>query len=275
MGRHHIFLLNETPNTYRNILQLTQSSAYLLMQYKKADEPAYWQLMDTLFNKSVDNDHSFGINVLRLPLTSCDFSLPSVKWFTYDDSNGDYNLDHMSLDNAQYQIPILKDIITINPYIRLIGTPWTAPPWLKTTNSHFGGELIDNDQTYQTYGRFFAKLLSLYKSEHGISFFGFTLQNEPLFQPPDYAGMKMSSAQAIKLLAAMGPLVAAVDEKVKIMVWDHNWDKIDYAIDVLSSEAGKYVAGTAWHCYAGCYALHLHGDVLIHFIRRHSMFIQK
>jgi len=52
-------------------------------------------------------------------------------------------------------------------------------------------------------------------------------------------------------LRMVGPAVAAVDDKVKIMVYDHNWDITGYAIDVLSSDAGKYAAGTAWHCYGG------------------------
>ena len=172
--------------------------------------------------------------------------------FTMDDAWDDYNLSNVSLSNAEhYQIPILLDILRINPHLKVIGTPWTALPWLKTSNSWIKGELIDEERTYQIYGQFIAKLLALYKSKYNISFFGLTLQNEPLFEPHDYAGMKMSSDQQIKLLAAVGPAIAEVDTNVKIMVYDHNWDNTEYAIDVLSSEAGKYAAGTAWHCYAG------------------------
>ena len=199
----------------------------------------------------MDNDDSFGINVLRYPITASDFSLPSMGQFTMDDTPNDYDLSHVSLSNAEhYQIPILLDILAINPELRVIATPWTALPWLKTSNSAIGGALKDDDQTYQTYGRFFAKLLSLYKSKYDISFFGLTLQNEPLYSPGNYTGTYMSSDQQIRLLAAAGPAIAEVDGNVKIMVWDHNWDNPQYAIDVLTSEAGKqYAAGTAWHCY--------------------------
>jgi len=225
-------------------------------QYKKNNEAAYWRLMQQLFNKSMSNDDSFGINILRYPISACDFILPDIAEFTMDDTYGDYNLTNISLHNAEnYQIPILMDVLSINPFIKLIGSPWTALPWLKTNANSatpwFQGELVDDDVTYQTYGRFFLKLLELYKSQYNVSFFGLTLQNEPLYEPTNYPGTGMSSAQQIKLLEVAGPLIAAFDKNVKIMTYDHNWDVTQYAIDVLSSDAGKYAAGTAWHCYAG------------------------
>ena len=141
--------------------------------------------MDKLFNKSMTNDESFGLNVLRYPISACDFILPSIQEFTMDDTYYDYNLSQMSLKNAEnYQIPILMDIMKINPFIKLVGSPWTGLPWLKTTANSgtpwFGGSLIDTDKTYETYANFFAKLLMLYKEQYNVSFFGLTLQNEPL-----------------------------------------------------------------------------------------------
>eukprot|EP01084_Bolivina_argentea_P090284 162719_1 len=261
-NKQNVLTINEA-TTYQKMYgfgaALTQSSAYLLGELKSADSTRYWQLMDTLFNKSMDNDQSFGINVLRYPISACDFILPNIREFTMDDTYGDYDLSNMSLINAaDYQIPILLDIMKINPYIKLIGSPWTGLPWLKTSankpypGNFDGGEILDDDKTYQTYGNFFLKLLQLYKSQYNVSFFGLTLQNEPLYEPNNYPGMGMSAQQQIKLINVAGPLLQQFFPKVKIMVYDHNWDVTDYAITVLSdSTASKYADGTAWHCYAG------------------------
>ena len=44
---------------------------------------------------------------------------------------------HISVSSPEmtYLIPLLKEIIAINPDIKIMGSPWSAPVWMKTNNN--------------------------------------------------------------------------------------------------------------------------------------------
>ncbi len=56
----------------------------------------------------------------------------------------------------------------------------------------------------------------------------------------------------IKLVLEMGPLFAANSVNTEILVWDHNWDRPEYPIEVLDDTSAKaYITGSAFHHYGG------------------------
>ena len=174
----------EYQNIYGFGAALTQSSAYLFTQYKQYNSTGYWKLLNQLFNQSADNDESIGINILRYPMGASDFILPNIQYFTYDDTNYDFSLSQLSLKNAEsYQIPILKDILTINPDLKIMLCPWSAPTWLKTSaNQQYpknweSGSFNDSGNNLQVYANYFVKTLNLYQSQHNIQFFAISMQN--------------------------------------------------------------------------------------------------
>ena len=112
-------------NMYGYGAALTQSSAYVLGDYKRANENNYWTLLHNLFDREISNENSAGMEVLRLPITGSDFSVKN--YFTYDDVNNDFSLKSESLSNDPYTIPILQDILKINPDLKIVACPWTAP----------------------------------------------------------------------------------------------------------------------------------------------------
>jgi len=247
-------------NMYGYGAALTQSAAYLFTQYKQRDSAAYWSLLNQLFNQSVDNDDSIAINMLRYPMGASDFILSDTNYFTYDDTAGDDSLSQLSLANAErYQIPVLKDILSINPDLKILLCPWSAPTWLKTSANEAypqnfeSGSFDDSGNNLQIYASYFVKTLQLYQSQHGIEFFAVSLQNEPLNCPSGWIVMCMSADTATKFIKVLGPMLKSnVGYAVKIMIYDHNWDNTDYAKQVLSdSTAYEWVDFTAWHCYAG------------------------
>ncbi len=81
-----------------------------------------------------------------------------------------------------------------------------------------------------------------------------SMQNEPLYTPPDYPGTWVWPDQAATFLGRyLGPALAreGLDETT-ILGYDHNWDITDYAEAMYADgRAARYVPGTAWHCYAG------------------------
>ena len=73
---------------------------------------------------------------------------------------------------------MLKQIIAINPSIKILATPWSAPVWMKDNNNSIGGSLLS--QYYNVYANYFVKYIQAMKAE-GITVTAITPQNEPLY----------------------------------------------------------------------------------------------
>ena len=71
-------------------------------------------------------------------------------------------------------IPVFKQILTIAPEMKIMGSPSSAPAWMKTNGMLSGGQL--KPEAYDVYARYFIKYLSAYKDE-GISIDAITPQN--------------------------------------------------------------------------------------------------
>lgn len=235
--------------TYQEIdgfgASLTDSSAWLLYEFLNASERQ--AVLKDLF----DPDEGIGLSYLRQPMGASDFRLQE---YSYDDlpagASADYDLDYFTIAyDEQYIIPTLKEILAINPDVRIMGSPWSPPKWMKTSGQIGGGSLKSN--VYPTYANYFVKFIQAYAA-HGIAIDAVTLQNEPYYEPWSYAGCRMEPADQIKLVKEMGPAFASQGIATKILVWDHNWDRPDYPLAVLADAAARgYIAGSAFHHYGG------------------------
>jgi glucosylceramidase len=223
---------------------LTESSAWLMS--KKLTPEAREKALQQLFNPKT----GIGLSFLRQPMGASDFALGN---YTYDDlPNGqtDPKLEKFSIaHDKELIIPILKRILEINPNLKIMGTPWSPPAWIKTTNSVLKGRLKPGG--YEWLALYFLKFIQAYKVE-GIPIYAISLQNEPYFEPETYPGMFMSPQDQIEVVKILGPMLKKAGLKTKILVWDHNWDKPEYPKAVLDDKtAREYIAGSAFHCYAG------------------------
>lgn len=228
---------------------LPQASAKVLISLKNSNQELYLEVMNRLFSPGLEGykNKSIGMNAVRFPIGSCDFSISE---HTYDDSKDDYNLTNFKIDDdSMLQIQVLKDAKKINPDLVLIGSPWSAPGWLKVDGTIDGNSnsntLRPDDATFQTYALYFKLVVDTFAG-FGLPLDYITLQNEPLFAP-NYPGMYLSPEDEAKLgIAVKGE----IGDKVKILAYDHNWDRPDYPKSVLSA-ASEAFTGTAWHCYGG------------------------
>jgi glucosylceramidase len=223
---------------------LTGSSALLINNLHSEKKEA---LLKDLF---LTDSTGIGISYLRISIGASDLS-PEV--FTYDetpDGKRDDTLQYFSLakDNTNL-IPILKEIIKLNPSIKILATPWTAPTWMKTNNSYSGGSL--RPDCYDVYARYFVKYIQSMQ-EAGITIDAITPQNEPL-NAYNNPAMLMSATEQVNFIKNyLGLQLQANHLKTKIIIYDHNLDHPEYAIDVLNDpEAAKYIDGSAFHLYAG------------------------
>jgi glucosylceramidase len=146
-------------------------------------------------------------------------------------------------------VPVLKEILSINPEIKIMGSPWSPPPWMKTNGDTRGGSL--KPEFYDAYARYFVCYLRAME-EAGIPVDAVTVQNEPLHPGNNPSLLMQSAEQALFIKKHLGPAFTAAHRKTKIIIYDHNADRPDYPISILNDpEARKYVDGSAFHLYAG------------------------
>jgi glucosylceramidase len=205
------------------------------------------ELLQELFGKS---DNSISISYLRISIGASDLnSIP----FTYDDlplGQTDVTLSQFSLyPDAKDVIPMLKEILTINPQIKIIATPWSPPTWMKDNNSFIGGSL--KAEYYGVYAKYFVKYIQQMKEE-GIGITAITPQNEPL-HPGNNPSMYMTALQQANFIKNyLGPAFANANLTTKIIIYDHNCNKPEYPLAILNDVgANAYVYGSAFHLYEG------------------------
>jgi len=181
---------------------------------------------------------------------SSDFAL---KEYTYDDidpNSSDPDLTHFSVDHDKsYILPMLVRAKTINPAMTYLASPWSPPARMKTSKSVERGNLVQ--QYWPSFANYHLKFLQQYASL-GVKIDYLTLQNEP-FNTAGFPTMYMSPTDQRDIIKQqIGPLFAKNNIDTKILVMDHNWDMADYVLTILNdAQAKSYVAGSAWHCYAG------------------------
>lgn len=223
---------------------LTGGSAVLINQMNAATKK---QLLEELFGKS---EGSIGVSYLRLSIGASD--LDSVV-FSYNDlpsGQTDSEQLHFNIkpDKANL-IPLLKSILAINPKIKIIAAPWSAPAWMKDNGASKGGSL--KKEYHDSYAKYFVKYILAMKNE-GIIIDAITPQNEPLHPGNNPSLFMLPEQQRDFIKYSLGPAFAAAGIKTKIVLYDHNLDRIDYPQTILKdAEAGKYIDGSAFHLYAG------------------------
>jgi glucosylceramidase len=223
---------------------MTDASAYLINHKLGARR-------DTIMRELFGRNPGIGLSFMRVPMGASDFSSTH---YSYDDmpaGHTDSTLAHFSIDaDRADKLPLLKQALAINPRLALVASPWSAPAWMKTSRSLYQGTL--RPEAYDSFAEYFLKFVRAYAAE-GVPIYAVTLQNEPAFEPADYPGMRLDPAVRAELIARhVGPRFASAGIRSLILDWDHNWDLPRQPLTVLSdSAARRYVAGVAWHCYAG------------------------
>jgi glucosylceramidase len=211
---------------------LTGGSAQLIQQLEPSKRAA---LLQELFGPN-------GISVLRIGVGATDLD---ATVFSYEDKPRKFSLEPSKAD----LIPVLQQIIALNPAIKIMATPWSPPVWMKDNANSKGGALLEKQ--YGAYANYLAKYIQAMAKE-GINIWALTPQNEPL-HPGNNPSMYMSSEMQSKFIkTALGPIFQKQNIQTKIIVYDHNCDHPEYAIDLLNDpETRKYVNGSAFHLYNG------------------------
>jgi glucosylceramidase len=223
---------------------LTGGSAYLI---RRMGTPAADALLNELFGSG---SNSAGISYLRISIGASDLS---TSVFSYNDlpaGQTDPTLSNFSLSQDTVDlIPVLKQILAINPNIKIMGSPWSAPVWMKDNNNSIGGSLLP--QYYAAYAQYFVKYIQQMK-QRGINIDAITIQNEPEYGGNNPSMLMTAQQQAGFIKNNLGPAFQASNISTKIIIFDHNCDNPNYPISILNDPAAKsYIDGSAFHLYAG------------------------
>lgn len=223
---------------------LTGGSAQLLAKMNATDRS---KLLEELFTT---HQNSIGVSYLRVSIGASDLS---DHVFTYNDlaaGQTDVSQTKFSLAEEQKElIPVLKQILAINPTLKILGSPWTPPVWMKTNGTSKGGKL--KPEFYDAYAQYLVKYIQAMKKE-GIQIDAITVQNEPLNPDNNPSLLMPQDEQAAFIKKSLGPAFKTARLTTKILIYDHNADRPDYAISVLNDpDARKYIDGSAFHLYGG------------------------
>ncbi|MDY6443422.1 MAG: glycoside hydrolase family 30 protein [Bacteroidales bacterium] len=232
-------------------LAITQASCYNLLKMSPADRTAF-------LTEVFDRERGMGSSLIRVCIGGSDFSMDE---FTWCDEPG---LEHFAVHplDEQYLFPILDEIYAINPAVKIIASPWSAPLWMKvgedgkTPHSQwYAGHL--GEAYYQDYAQYFVRWIREMQ-RRGYDILAVTLQNEPLNRGNSMSTYMSWQEQSNFIKWAIGPAFAAAGLQTKVLVFDHNYSydgdygQQDYPVHIFEDpEAGRYVQGSAWHNYGG------------------------
>ena len=221
---------------------LTGGSAYVVNRMKSGEKA-------TLLQELFSTDQT-AISYLRISIGASDLNETT---FTYDDmpqGQTDVDLTHFSLNEDKKDvIPLLKEILSINPKIKILATPWSPPLWMKDTFSFMGGSL--QPKYYAAYAQYFVRYIKDMKAE-GIDIEAITPQNEPLHPGNNPSLLMLAEQQRDFIKYHLGPAFEKANIKTKIIIYDHNCDRPDYPLTILNDPSVKpFVWGSAFHLYAG------------------------
>lgn len=239
----------DTTQTFQTIdgfgYSLTGGSAYHINQ--KLTAPQREALLKGLF---LTDGNNIGISYLRVSIGASDLDDHVFSYADLPAGKTDKALESFSIaEDKKNLVPVLKEILKLNPDIKIMGSPWSPPVWMKTNNSAKGGSL--KLEFYDTYANYFVKYIQAMAAD-GITIDAITLQNEPE-HPGNKPSMLMTAEeQALFVKKHIGPAFEKAGIKTKIVVYDHNCDHPEYPIKVLNdADARKYIDGSAFHLYLG------------------------
>jgi glucosylceramidase len=239
----------DTAITYQEMVgfgaAITDASAWLIQT--KLSPAQREALLQDLFGRRT----GIGLSFTRLTIGASDFSRTHYSLDDVPPGQLDAELARFSIDaNRSDVLPVVKRALAINPSLKVMASPWSAPAWMKSGGSLIKGTL--RADAYPAFAEYLRRYVQAYQAEE-VPIFAITLQNEPHFEPENYPGMRLTPSQRADVIKNhVGPLFERSGVTTRILDWDHNWDEPESPLAVLEdSSARKYVAGVAWHCYKG------------------------
>ena len=224
---------------------ITDASAWLIRH--RMDARQRDALLRELFGREGDG---VGFDFARLTIGASDFSRSH---YSLDDPPGgrpDPELRHFSIDrNLDDVVPVAREALSINPGLKIVASPWSAPAWMKDTDSLIKGTLLP--EHYDAFARYLLEYVDAYAAQ-GVPIFALTVQNEPDYEPADYPGMRLNAPARARFIGDhLGPLRDAHPDKDAYMTECSGGDWEPVRSGGLTLQARTLVIGATRHWARG------------------------
>ena len=157
------------------------------------DEPQRQQVMQSLFAPSESN-----YTYCRIPIGASDFAM---NFYSLNDVADDFEMINFSVDRDRHILMrYIKSAQAFQPQLKIWGSPWSPPAWMKT-NNHYASSFDTDAHNHnglprerelelpttgfkmqkgylQAYALYFAKFVEAYTA-NGIPIDAICIQNEP------------------------------------------------------------------------------------------------
>jgi glucosylceramidase len=224
---------------------ITDTSAWLIRARMNGVQRA--ALMQELFGPAP----ALRISFVRLTIGASDFSPTHYSLDDMPAGETDPALARFSIAPIRNTVvPVVRDALSRNPSLQVMASPWSAPGWMKTSGTLIHGTLMP--QYFAAFTGYLVKYVEAMRLQ-GVPIYALTVQNEPHYDTRDYPGMPLDADGRARLIGNhLGPALAKRAPHTRILEWDHNWDRPQEPQQVLANPlAAAFIAGVAWHCYAG------------------------
>lgn len=223
---------------------LTGGSAALIDALPASKKKA---LLNEIFGKG---PNGLGVSYIRISMGASDLDADVFSYCDLPKGETDAELKHFNLSqDTLHLIPLIKEILKINPSLKIMASPWSPPIWMKTNSNSMGGHLLK--EYYGTYALYFAKYIKAMQAK-GIRISSVTMQNEPEHGGNNPSLLMTAEEQKEFLRDYLGPQFKENKFKTEIVLFDHNADHPNYPISILDDPKAKaYASGTAFHLYLG------------------------
>ena len=217
---------------------LTESTGVAL---SKASEKDRFSVLEKYYSKK-----GLNYNLGRISVHSNDFSLGNYT-YTRDD---DRELKTFSLErDEKYVLPLVRDVLSVRK-IELLSSAWSPPAWMKTNGEmNYGGKL--RKDCYGVWADYYVRFL-LELKKLGIEVGMLTAQNEPEATQLWDSCIFTAEEEAEFLEKYLIPRLDSNGlSDVKILIWDHNRDRVVRRASVTLSHKAlrERVWGIGYHWY--------------------------
>jgi glucosylceramidase len=211
----------------------------------------------------------------RAPIGANDFAR---KWYSYDESPGDFALEHFSIANdLETLVPFIHSAQHFHPKLRVWSSPWSPPAWMKRNGSyaeampfpgwpanglkpsqvgHEGETMfLLEDRYLDAYARYFGKYIDAYRAQ-GIDIDMVMPQNE-FNSAQSFPSCTWTADGLAQFIAHLGPVMA--ERHVEVFFGTLERGNI-HLLDTTMNDprAAKYIKGVGvqWAGKAALPAIH-------------------
>lgn len=211
-------------------------------------------LRDSVLKMIFDSTDGCNFSNCRMPLGANDYSFKPG--YSLNETKNDYEMKNFTIDNdKKYLIPFAKAGMKYQPNLKVWGSPWSPPTWLKTSgNSLTNGSIKSDDQSFTAYALYFAKAVQAFQKE-GLHYFMVAPQNEPFWGGGSYPVCQWEGSQMRDFIKKfLGPRFKQDDVNAEIWLGTLN-SSDDAGSRVMTSDvfgdsvAYSYCSGAGYQYY--------------------------